>query len=115
MEAILTFIQAIIPTLIGPGAAVVVLLLVLLGIGFILYKTIIPALVGSLKQHQKDLQTIMASHDADRSAYMQSIEKITDRLEQMGDALEDLGERTSRVEIMLDLDNKPTRRKLKTE
>ena len=115
MESAIALIQTILPSLAGPGAAVLILLLVLFGIGYLLQKTIIPALVGSLEQHKADLQSIMLSHDQDRKAYMESIEKITDRLEQLGDSLEDLGDRTSRVEMLLDLDSRPAKPKPRTK
>jgi uncharacterized membrane protein YgaE (UPF0421/DUF939 family) len=83
MEAIVQAITTLGPMLAGPGAAVVVLILLGAGVGFIWVRYLLPLIAKKLDQDHQALQTIMSSHDEDRKVFRESISDLTKSLNKM--------------------------------
>lgn len=78
LEPILGFLEALMPMLAGPGAAVIALFLIVVFFFIVVYKKIIPFVTGLLDDHRKDLKLIMSEHAQDRIAFTDGMRNLAD-------------------------------------
>lgn len=93
MEAIVT---QILPLLSGPASAVIVLLLVFGATYWMFSKHILPMFEKLLNKRDADFSVLMSSHEADRAAWLISINKISEGIDEL---------RASQDILSSDLDN----------
>jgi len=89
-------VSTVIPLLSGPSSAVIVLLLVLGTTYYLFAKKILPMFSELLTKRDADFETLMASHSADRAAWLISISKISEGIDEL---------RASQDILSSDLDN----------
>ena len=93
MESI---VSTVIPLLSGPASAVIVLLIVFGATYYIFAKQILPMFEKLLNKRDADFAVLMASHEADRAAWLISISKISEGIDEL---------RASQDILSSDLDN----------
>ena len=80
MESIAT---SVIPLLSGPSSAVIVLLLVLGATYWMFSKQILPMFKLLLNKRDEELDKLMSEHSLDRAAWLVSINKISDGIDEL--------------------------------
>lgn len=77
-EVVTGFLTQLMPLLAGPGAAVIVLFLIVIFSLYVVYKKVIPFVTGLLDDHRKDLKLIMNEHAQDRIAFTEGMKNLAD-------------------------------------
>lgn len=84
-------LQVMLPYLSGPGAAVLVLLLVLVGLYFLVVKHFVPLAAALGKRHLDQIDALISNQKAESTAITKTLASIDRRLAR----LEDLSEKVS--------------------
>ena len=83
MEQFITLIQ-------GPAAATVLMGAILVTAYKFVINYVVPRIDTSLKESNERYKELIAEHKADREAWLQSIDKISERLDRMSDMTNDM-------------------------
>lgn len=83
MEEFVTLIQ-------GPAAATVLMGAILYTAYKFVLDYVIPRIDASLKESNDRYKEMLAEHKADREAWLQSIDKISERLDRMSEVTDDM-------------------------
>jgi len=83
MEEFITLIQ-------GPAAATVLMAAILYTAYKFVLDVVVPRIDDALKDSNERYKEMLAEHKADREAWLQSIDKISDRLDKMSEVTDDM-------------------------
>jgi len=96
----LAVINAVIPGLAGPASAVFICAIMLVFVGFITIKHVLPSVEKRFAEAQGNINTLMSEHKADRETFQTAISTLTSGQTIMNAKVDDL------VEEVKDLTNK---------
>jgi len=90
MEQFVTLIQ-------GPAAATVLMGAILVTAYKFVLNYVLPRIDASLKESNDRYKEMLAEHKSDREAWLQSIDKITHRLDKMSEVTDDMAKTVAQL------------------
>ena len=82
--------EQIIPLLQGPAAATVLMAVILYSVWKFVIDTIVPRVDLTLKESSDRYTEMVTEHKADREMFVQTIDRITHRIDKMNDVADDM-------------------------
>lgn len=111
MSSILTLITTILPIVVGPGGAIAICFCMLVFVGWLVTKHLLPSIEKRFTEAQTNISNLMVEHRADRELFRESISFLTAgqistnvKLDALVEKVEDIADRITSHGIELKKD-----------